>query len=131
VKPCVFCQIVEGEAPAKFLRRWAGVLVIEPLNPVTPGHTLVIPTRHVIDASDNPLVAARTMRFASLYARQIRQQGQCPAVNIITSCGAEATQTVFHLHVHVVPRRADDGLHLPWTVAPPTPLRVAGGPGLT
>lgn len=82
---------------------------IEPLNPVTKGHMLFVPREHVIDATDNPRITARVMQAACMYAKDL------PACNIITSKGKDATQSVFHLHIHVVPRNRDDGLTLPWT----------------
>jgi histidine triad (HIT) family protein len=84
-------------------------MVIAPLNPCVEGHVLVIPRLHVEDFTDNMVVAAVTMAAASRYARNM---GPC---NLITSRGKEATQSVFHLHIHLVPRRENDGLHLPWT----------------
>lgn len=103
---CVFCQIVNDEAPATILRRWTDAIAIVPLDPVVEGHTLVIPIEHVWDASESPLVAGRTMARAAEMAK--------PPFNIITSAGREATQSVFHLHLHIVPRAENDGLALPW-----------------
>ena len=108
---CIFCAIARGEAPAQVVCEWADALAIVPLNPVTDGHLLVIPRDHASDAGENPDATAAVMRHAATLSRVY------PASNIITSIGAEATQTVFHLHVHVVPRLDGDGLHLPWTVA--------------
>jgi len=107
---CIFCKIVKGEAPAKVVAQWPDAIAIVPLNPVTPGHTLVIPRQHVRDAVDRPRLTAVTMWRASMLAGSLTEQ-----CNLITSVGPLATQTVFHLHIHIVPRRGDDGLHLPWT----------------
>lgn len=104
--PCVFCDIIAGDEPAEFVRRWTDAVAIVPLNPVTPGHVLVIPRAHVVDASDRPHIAAQAMERAASIA--------VPPFNIITSAGKEATQSVFHLHLHVVPRAENDGLALPW-----------------
>jgi histidine triad (HIT) family protein len=82
-----------------------------PRNPVTPGHFLVVPRRHVASALEAPLAASSAVGLAAELAGNMG----LTACNIITSCGAAATQTVFHLHVHVVPRTEGDGLHLPWT----------------
>jgi len=119
---CVFCAIITGDAPApKYLTEMGEhCVVFEPLNPVTPGHLLVVPKRHVDNAAEDPNLTADVMRAASVMA------GKFPAANIITSLGADATQTVFHLHIHVVPRRPADGLHLPWTGQRPTPTRLDG-----
>jgi histidine triad (HIT) family protein len=108
---CVFCKIVAGDAPAEIVGQWPETIAIRPLNPVVPGHTLVLPTTHVRDAGEDPDVTATTMRRVARLSRVI-----LPAdFNIITSAGPAATQTVFHLHVHLVPRVPGDGLALPWT----------------
>lgn len=107
--PCVFCAIAAGTAPAVIVREWPDALVIRPRSGgVTEGHVMVLPRVHVDDAGTDPEVTAAVMRRAAeLMAEQ-------PAANLITSKGREATQSVFHLHVHVVPRQADDGFPLPW-----------------
>ncbi|MET9688727.1 HIT family protein [Streptomyces sp. NPDC006514] len=110
---CPFCRIVRGAAPAHILRDWAGALAISPRGGgVTPGHVLVLPKTHVPDVAADPAVSAMTMRHAAEVAAEV---GDC---NVITSRGAAATQTVPHLHVHVVPRRHGDGIVLPWTNSP-------------
>lgn len=111
MKGCVFCEIVAGREKATIAYSSDEVVAFEPLNPVTEGHLLVIPYEHVDDASEAPAITGIVMQAACDLAADI---GPC---NIITSVGAEATQSVFHLHIHVVPRRADDGLRLPWSPA--------------
>lgn len=103
---CVFCRIVAGSEPATVVRRWSDAIAIVPLNPVVAGHVLVIPIRHVQDYLEDPAVTGMVAARASEIAPH-------PS-NLITSAGAEATQSVYHLHVHVVPRRENDGLALPW-----------------
>lgn len=103
---CIFCLIAAKQAPATIVAEWSQALAIVPHNPVTSGHIIVIPKLHVTDALDNPEVTGYTMKMACYIA---------PApCNLITSVGREATQSVFHLHIHIVPRRKDDGLALPW-----------------
>ena len=87
-----------------------GIAIINPLDPVTKGHVLVIDGFHTTNAAEKPGVAAELMRYAAMWVRDRGIQA-----NIITSIGPDATQSVFHTHVHVVPRRENDGLHLPWT----------------
>lgn len=108
--PCVFCEIVAGRAPARIAAGWPDAVAIHPLNPVTPGHLLVIPQGHVADFRTDPAVSASVMARAAELAS--RMPGDA---NLITSAGEAATQTVPHLHLHLVPRRAGDGLALPWT----------------
>ncbi|WP_410614240.1 HIT family protein [Amycolatopsis sp. lyj-109] len=129
VPGCVFCDIAAGAAPATVVRRWRAprwsarhwveflrgdrrrgeVIAVRPRGGVNDGHVLVIPRAHVADAGVDPAVSARTMACAA------ELLGEHQAANIITSRGSAATQTVFHLHIHVVPRAAGDGLPLPWT----------------
>lgn len=101
---CVFCEIAAGEDDT------LTVCSFEPLNPVVPNHRLFIPTVHVEDAAEVPQVAGVVFMEAAKHA----QKAGVP-FNLITSAGREATQSVFHFHVHYVPRYAFDGLHLPWT----------------
>lgn len=107
---CVFCKIATGRAPATVVRQWPDALAIRPRSGgVHEGHLMVIPYAHVQDAGVDAAVTAATM------ARAAELMAQLPAANIITSKGVDATQSVFHLHVHVVPRAAGDELPLPWT----------------
>ncbi|MEU6467470.1 HIT domain-containing protein [Streptomyces sp. NPDC046976] len=107
---CAFCSIAAGIAPATVVRDWGDVLAIRPRSGgVNEGHLLVIPRTHVENAGTDPTVSGRAMECAA------ELMAEHPAANIITSKGAAATQTVYHLHIHVVPRAAEDGLPLPWT----------------
>ncbi|MFJ4342945.1 HIT family protein [Streptomyces sp. NPDC088915] len=110
MKNCVFCAIAAGEAPAVIAREWPDALAVRPRSGgVHPGHVFVLPRVHVEDAGTDPEVTAAVMRRAA------ELMAEYPAANLITSKGEAATQSVYHLHVHVVPRQIDDGLPLPWT----------------
>lgn len=106
---CPFCEIIAGRAPVKMVHEWDDTLAFFPLNPVTDGHTLVVPKIHVADFSSNPWVSAATMKRAA----ELMRWSSGP-MNLITSRGRAATQSVFHLHFHLVPRAENDGLALPW-----------------
>ncbi|MGY0023726.1 HIT family protein [Streptomyces sp. YJ-C3] len=108
-EPCPFCEINIGHIPATFVDEWCDTFAIVPLNPVVDGHVLVIPKTHTPDFGHDPDVTARTMRRAA----QLAQKSDRP-MNLITSRGREATQSVFHLHLHLVPRTEGDRLALPW-----------------
>lgn len=113
---CIFCEIAAGKAPADTVSSSGSHMAFHPLNPVTPGHLLVIPRRHVTDALSNPEVTGWVMHIAALTAKRMsRFHPEYESVNLITSVGVPATQSVFHLHIHIVPRREGDGLALPWT----------------
>jgi len=113
VAGCPFCEIMAGRAPATVLREWSfdGITGLVPLRPVALGHTLFIPNGHIPSALADPVMAGRVFERAARFAAWQGAHGY----NLITSAGVAATQTVFHLHVHVVPRRPEDGLPLPWT----------------
>ena len=110
IPECVFCEIAGGRLPAinGTVREWADAVAIVPLGPVVPGHVIVFPRAHVDDVAEDAAISAATMARAA----ELAAQGPC---NVITSRGREATQSVFHLHIHVVPRAEGDGLALPWT----------------
>lgn len=107
---CVFCAIIASTEPADVVRRWPDAIAFRPRQPVTPGHVLVVPHAHVTDVTEDPVVSASVMARAAEIA-----EAPC---NIITSAGWAATQSVWHLHLHVVPRAICDGLALPWTGQP-------------
>lgn len=109
---CVFCSIVSGKSPADVVLDTPDVLGIVPLNPVTSGHVIFLPKVHVADATDDPTITGETMRAASLYGKY---RAISDSMNLITSVGEDATQSVYHLHIHLVPRRHCDLLPLPWT----------------
>lgn len=102
---CVFCQKIKG-----MKLHWStSVVNFEPLNPVTKGHLLVVPRKHVRNFGVSRDITEMVMAEARRLALNI------PSYNIITSKGEDATQSVFHYHVHIVPRRRGDGLKLPWS----------------
>jgi histidine triad (HIT) family protein len=111
---CAFCEIVAGRAPAEYVSTWPDAIAIRPLNPVTDGHALVIPRVHVSDAAAEPEITGIAFRRAAALIAGMQ-------VNLITSVGEAATQTVRHLHVHIVPRSRGDGLALPWTAVATAP----------
>lgn len=114
---CVFCQIAQGRERADIVHRDEEVVAFAPLNPVVPGHTLVVPFQHVSHFLESPMVSAETMRVASVVATKVaRTLHPSPeGWNLITSAGDAATQTIRHLHLHLVPRRHGDCLKLPWS----------------
>jgi histidine triad (HIT) family protein len=116
---CIFCKIVARELPAQIVAEDERTLAFMDINPATRGHALVIPRAHADDlhaigADDLHAVALAAQRLAGRARERLGADG----VNLINSCGAAAWQTVFHFHVHVVPRYADDPLQLPWVPAP-------------
>lgn len=119
---CTFCAIAARTAPATVLREWDDALAIRPRGGVNDGHTLVISRVHVADWIENPAVTGATATRAAEFAQELG----LTVGNLITSAGTTATQSVFHLHLHLLPRADGDGLLLPWTPQQEA-ARAAGG----
>jgi len=116
---CIFCQIVAGEMPAFVLEQDEHTLTFMDIAPATRGHALVIPKRHATDLWDiEPDQLAAVAAAAQRQALRARDRLGAAGVNLINSCGPRAWQTVFHFHIHVIPRYEGDPLRLPWTPTP-------------
>ena len=116
---CLFCKIVAGELPSTRVDEDERTVAFMDINPATRGHALVIPREHsrdLLDVPDEDLAAcaAAARRLAARASERLGAAG----VNLLNSCGAAAWQTVFHFHVHVIPRYEDDPLRLPWLPEP-------------
>ena len=111
---CVFCRLLAGELPATFLFRDEECAAFMDVQPVNPGHVLVIPTQHAAYLADlSPTTAGRLMQEAQRVAAAIRVSGvQCEGVNLFLADGEAAMQEVFHVHLHVFPRFVGDGFGL-------------------
>ena len=112
---CLFCKIVAGEIPAQIVDSDEHSVAFMDINPATRGHALVVPRQHsadLMEISDTDL--ERTMVAARRLARRMEEVLEPDGYNVLNSCRPAAWQTVFHFHVHVVPRYDDDPLKLPW-----------------
>lgn len=123
---CIFCKIVAGELPATIVYEDERTVCFMDINPATRGHLLAVPRTHAsdllsIDPDELAAVAGTAQRMAFL----IKQRLDADGVNVINSCGAAAWQTVFHFHLHVIPRYEGDPLTLPWLPAPGDPAAIA------
>ncbi len=116
---CLFCRIVAGEIPATRVRVDERTVACMDINPATRGHLLVVPRAHARDLLDLPRedLAACASAAQELAARVCDRLG-ADGVNLLNSCGAAAWQTVFHFHLHVIPRYEGDPLRLPWVPEP-------------
>ena len=117
---CEFCQIVRGERPARVVADGPDALAFFPLQPVCRGHTIVIPKTHVRDLwAGGSVLSAELMQVVIRVGHAIRTALRSDGLNLISSAGAAASQTVFHLHLHVVPRWAGDQMGSIWPPSPP------------
>ncbi len=112
---CIFCAIVAGEAPAEVVDSDERTVTLMDINPATRGHALVIPRRHSADllAIDDDDLAACAVAARRVVAR-MEATLDPDGFNLINATRAAAWQTVFHFHIHVIPRYEDDPLKLPW-----------------
>jgi histidine triad (HIT) family protein len=125
VSDCIFCAIVAGDAPARIVHEGPRTLAFLDVNPATYGHTLVVPRTHATDLLDAaPEDVEEVATVAQRIARAAVDHLGADGVNLLQSTGAAAFQTVFHLHVHVVPRYEDDGIRLPWIPTPGRPEEI-------
>ena len=113
---CIFCKIVAGELPAEVVDQDEHTVSFMDINPWTRGHALVIPRNHSrnlleIDGQDLARVAAAAKRLAT----RMWERLDCDGINLLNSSETAAWQTVFHFHMHVIPRYDDDPLRLPGT----------------
>ena len=116
---CIFCAIAAGEGPAEVVQEDEHTVAFMDISPWTRGHALVIPRRHaknLYEIGDEDL--GHVMVAAKRLAERMRDALHCDGINLLNSTEAAAWQTVFHFHVHVIPRYADDPLRLPWVPAP-------------
>jgi histidine triad (HIT) family protein len=123
---CIFCKILAGDLPARIVDEDERTISFMDIAPATRGHALVIPRAHSadllsVDEEDLQAVAAASKRLAQRAKARLGADG----VNLVNSCGAIAWQTVFHFHVHVIPRYEGDPLRLPWIPAPGDPTEIA------
>ena len=123
---CLFCKIVAGEIPSARVDEDERTVAFMDINPATRGHLLVVPREHATDLLEVPEADLDACaRMAQRLARRVKEQLGADGVNLLNSCGQAAWQTVFHFHVHVIPRYADDPLRLPWVPGPGDPDEIA------
>jgi histidine triad (HIT) family protein len=123
---CIFCKIVAGELPAAIVGEDERTISFMDIAPATRGHALVIPREHSadllgIEAEDLTAVGLAAQRLA----KRAKQQLGADGVNLLNACGAVAFQSVFHFHMHVIPRYEGDSLRLPWVPAPGDSQEIA------
>jgi histidine triad (HIT) family protein len=123
---CIFCAIASGEGPAQIVDSDDRTVAFLDINPATRGHALVIPRAHssdLFEVSEDDLQA--TLAAARRLAQRMRETIEPDGINILNAAGRAAWQSVFHFHLHVIPRYEDDPLQLPWRPGPVDPSELA------
>lgn len=111
---CVFCEILAGRLPSSQVYRDEQCAAFLDIQPVTPGHLLIVPNDHAASLAEMPEeTGARMFRVAQRLAQALRKSGvRCAGVNLFLADGEAAGQEVFHVHLHVFPRYPGDGFGL-------------------
>ena len=127
---CLFCGIVEGSVPSQTIDSDERTVAFMDINPATPGHALVVPRVHSADLMEiEPEDLEATTLAARRLSRRMKEVLDADGINVINACGAAAWQTVFHFHLHVIPRYEDDPLRLPWVPGPGDEEEIAAAAG--
>ncbi|MCB9370235.1 HIT family protein [Candidatus Woesearchaeota archaeon] len=110
---CIFCEISNGNIPSKKILETENVLALLDVNPVSEGHTLVIPKKHYENIFDiDKEILKEISEICQKLSNLFKEKLKCEGVNILNASGKVAQQSVFHLHFHVVPRYSNDKLNL-------------------
>jgi histidine triad (HIT) family protein len=113
MKDCIFCKIINGELESKKVYEDDFVLAFANINPVSPGHTLVVPKEHcenILDISKESL--EKVIEVSRELSKKLKADLSASGINVLHAAGKDAQQSVFHFHIHLVPRYPDDTLDL-------------------
>ena len=112
---CIFCKIANGEIPSATLYEDTDFRVILDLNPASKGHALILPKKHAANLFELPdEIAGKAMILAKKMAADLKNGLNSDGIHVLQNNGEAAGQTVFHFHMHLIPRYAEDGLHMNW-----------------
>lgn len=113
---CIFCKIANGEIPSSTIYEDDFFRVILDLSPATKGHALILPKQHMANIFEmDDTTAEKVFVLAKRIAKAMKSAINCDGLNIVQNNGEVAGQTVFHFHMHIIPRYNDDGQQITWT----------------
>jgi histidine triad (HIT) family protein len=112
---CIFCKIVAGQVPAAKVLDTNTTLAFLDINPVAPGHVLLVPKEHSATIADSaPECIAATAAELPRLSRAVLRATGASALNIVQNNGRDAGQLIDHVHFHLIPRSPGDAFHIPW-----------------
>lgn len=112
---CIFCKIANGEIPSTTIFENNEFRVFFDIAPASKGHCLIVPKNHYNDIFDmDAETGGKLFRLATAVARSLKKELNCEGMNIIQNNGAIAGQTVFHFHLHLIPRYTGDTVTVGW-----------------
>ncbi len=112
---CIFCKINKGEIPSFTLYEDEKFKVFMDISPATKGHVVIIPRKHIENIFEmDDETASEVLIVAKKIAKAMKEELKCEGLNILQNNGAVAGQTVFHFHIHLIPRYTHDSVHINW-----------------
>lgn len=118
---CIFCKLANGDIPTNTIYEDADFRIILDASPATRGHALILPKEHYANLFELPEeLAGKAIILAKKMAAVMKERFDCDGVNIVQNNGEAAGQTVFHFHMHIIPRYADDGQVIGWKPTSPS-----------
>lgn len=115
VDNCVFCKIIKKEIPSVTVYEDESFVGIMDISPANKGHVILLAKNHVADIFDlDEQTASRAMIVVSKVAKALKEELDCDGINVLQNNGTVAGQTVFHYHIHVIPRYKDDAVTIEW-----------------
>lgn len=113
---CIFCKIANGEIPAATIYEDEEFRAILDLGPASKGHALILPKAHAANLFELPdETAGKAMVLAKRLAGELKEGLHADGINVLQNNGTAAGQTVFHFHMHLIPRYTGDGVNVTWT----------------
>lgn len=114
---CIFCKIAEGEIPSHTVYEDDDFKAILDISPANPGHTVIIPKRHVenIFELENTDLCEKIFPVVAKLSNNLKESFNPDGLNVLQNNGTAAGQTVFHFHIHLIPRYNNDSVQIKWT----------------
>ncbi len=112
---CIFCKIIDGEIPSATIYEDEDFKVIMDISPAAAGHAIMLPKKHFANLYElDDQTASRALIVARKVATAMREELGCDGLNVLQNNGEAAGQTVFHYHIHLIPRMKEDTVNLSW-----------------
>lgn len=115
---CIFCRIIGKEIPSSTIYEDENFQVIMDISPASKGHAILIPKKHITNLFEmDEYTASKALIVAAKVANAMKEELKCEGLNILQNNGEVAGQTVFHFHIHLIPRYSNDSVRITWTTS--------------
>lgn len=114
-EPCIFCKIIAGEIPSSTIYEDKDFKVIMDISPASKGHAIIVAKKHVANLFDiDDEVAENALKIARKIGKAMKEELGCIGLNLLQNNGEAAGQTIFHFHIHLIPRYENDQIQITW-----------------